>query len=238
MRIGIVQHDRAQAISLQHCLISAGYTTQYYQTKAELVEAAEGDNFDALVVGSTTGDETDVETLNLVRRQLRLTVPVIMIAPNRSEQHVVSALQEGADDYIPSPIRRREFLARVEAVMRSSPQLPASSRSFEVGRLQVDISARRIRLDGKLIKLTIKDFDLAVFLLCNVGRLMPRAKILRMVWGWTNDIEERSRTLNTHISRVRIKLALDEANGWRLTALYGVGYRLDRLATPERARSA
>lgn len=237
MRIAIVQNDRSEAFSLQHCLMSAGYATSHYQTGAELVRAVENDNFDALVLSSTAQDETGVETLSLVRRQLKLTVPVILIAPHKSEQYVVNALQEGADDYIPAPVRQREFLARVEAVIRSSPQAPPATRSFEVGRLQVDIAARRIRLDGVAVDLTIKDFDLAVFLLCNVRRLLSRDRILRVVWGWKNNIEERSRTLDTHISRVRVKLQLNEASGWRLNALYGLGYRLDRLSPSDTPHS-
>ena len=150
------------------------------------------------------------------------------------QSRVVRALSEGSDDYMASPVREREFVARVEALTRRTWHSPTMHRPIQAGRLQVNLGTRRISLDGEALQLTPKDFDLAVLLLRNVGRLISRARILQAVWGKPR--AARSRTVDTHISRVRHKLELNEENGWRLTALYRRGYRLERL--DERAELA
>ena len=82
-------------------------------------------------------------------------------------------------------------------------------------------------MDGVPVHLTTKDFDLAVLFLQNVGRLISRARILQTVWGTRKSA--KSRTLDTHISRVRTRLELNESSGWRFSAVYRRGYRLERV---------
>jgi DNA-binding response OmpR family regulator len=140
----------------------------------------------------------------------------------------VHALTSGADDYMVKPLGKRELLARIDALARRArPSARADEGVLEYGRLSVDFRNRLVRLDGALVAMTQKDYELAVFLLRNIGRLLSRAHILEAVWGQSADIN--TRTVDTHVSRIRGKLQLVPENGWSLSAVYQHGYRLERV---------
>ena len=229
MRLAMLGSDRTQLFTLFSSLLKAGHTAHRYKTAVEFLKAVNNMSFDVLVIGDVTRDISAIEVLCRVRQDLKLTVPVILITSQDSEGFIVKALNLGADECIVTPTNHREFLARVEAVSRRWRLAPSSVRVFTEGALLVNIDSRRVFREGKPVVLTTKDFDLAVLMLRNIGRLVSRSYILSSVWGWKNVI--RSRTLDTHMSRVRTRLGLTEQNGWRLTAVYRRGYRLERLKT-------
>jgi DNA-binding response OmpR family regulator len=99
------------------------------------------------------------------------------------------------------------------------------SLAIRVGPYEIDPERRSVTIDGKPVALTQKEFDLAVYLFQNSGRLLSRVKLLEQVWGVSADLD--TRTVDTHVSRVRRKLQLDESAGWKLMPVYGFGYRLD-----------
>lgn len=231
MRVAMLGDDRSQIFSLRNALLTAGHTAQRYKTLAEFLSAVNNTSFDALVIGIFAQEGAPLDVLARVRSELKLTVPVIVVTPPQGEDYVVGALRAGADDCIQTPVGQREFLARLEAVSRRWMHVPPSVRSFQVGRLTVNIESRRILLDDEAVDLTSKDFDLALYLLRNTGRLVSRNQILHSVWGWNHQLV-RSRTLDTHVSRVRTRLMLVESHGWRLSAVYRRGYRLERLKEP------
>ena len=235
MRIAMLGDDRAQIFALQSCLLTAGYTSQRYETAAEFLRDVNNTSFDTLILGRSAADLTGLEVLTRVRQELKLTVPVIMVTPLNGEDYIVHALRGGADECITTPVGDREFLARLESVARRWAYAPGAVRSFRVGRLTVSIEARRIFLDERPVELANKDYDLALFLLRNVGRLISRSHMLQAVWGSKPVVG--SRTLDTHMSRVRTSLKLIEPYGWRLSAVYGRGYRLERLKDSERISS-
>jgi DNA-binding response OmpR family regulator len=234
MRIAILEDDRSQAFLLQHLLITAGHAPQRYARGTDLLEAMETDDFDALLLDWNVPDVSGLEVLMRVRQQMKLAIPVLLITSRPSEEDIVQALREGADDYIAKPVRHKELVARLESVARRTRHARSGDETLEIHGLRVELESRRIYLGGKPIKLSTKDFDVAAFFLRNVGRLFTRAQISEQVWGDRTLV--RSRTLDTHISRVRTKLGLTEAHGWLLGAIYGQGYRLERLATRGRPR--
>jgi DNA-binding response OmpR family regulator len=227
MRIAILEDDRTQGFLLQRCLLEAGHAPKRYERGTELIEAIETDDFDALLLDWSIPDLEGIEVLSQVRKGLKSNVPIILITSRTSEEDVVHALSEGADGYVSTRVGNRELVARLESVARRSQKLQISTESFEAGQLRVDVAARRIYRGEQPIELSAKDFDLAVMLLRNIGRLFSRSQISETVWG--REAPLRSRTLDTHISHVRTRLFLTEAYGWRLGAVYGHGYRLDRL---------
>ena len=235
MRIAMLGDDRSQIFTLQNCLLVAGHTAHRYKTAAEFLNAVNNTGFDTLILGYTIPDLTGLEVLARVRNELKLTVPVIVVTPPKGEDYIVSVLRGGADDCITTPVGDREFLARLEAITRRWIYAPPAGRSFQAGRLTVNAASRRILLDGRPVELTSKDYDLAVFLLRNVGRLISRSHILHAVWGWKQIV--RSRTLDTHMSRVRTRLRLVECYGWRLSAVYRRGYRLERVKDSDQVSS-
>jgi two-component system response regulator RegX3 len=233
MRIAILESDRSQACLLQHWLIAAGHVPHRYDGSAELIKDVQSDGFDALLLDWNDLGSRGMDVLSHVRQKMKSSVPVVVITSRTSEEDMVHALQQGADDCIPKPLRHRELLARLESVTRRTRNLALVTQVIEIGRLRLNVAARRVYVDSVAIEMSAKDFDLAVFLLSNVGRFLSRAHITEAVWGHKTLL--RSRTLDTHTSRVRTKLCLTEPNGWRLLAVYGHGYRLERFTPRPKA---
>jgi len=167
-----------------------------------------------------------MEVLNVVRNELGSNVPAVVVTARNAEEDIVHALKQGADDYICKPIRPKELIARIETVAKRDEQ-PVDDDVIEFGRLRVDVSSRQALVNNVPITLSLKDFDLAVYFMRNVGRVLSRRKIVEEVWG--SNVNLTSRTLDTHVSRVRTKLWLTQENNWHLGAVYGHGYRLERL---------
>src|SRR4051794_18955859 len=180
----------------------------------------------ALLLDCNGPGSNGLNVLSHVRQELKSNVAVVAVTSRRSEEDIVHALRQGADDCIPKPLRVRELLARLDAVTRRTRKFARITQVLQVGRVRLDVAARTAYVDGFPVVLTTKDFDLAVLLLSNVGRCLSRAQISEAVWGHKTLL--RSRTLDTHMSRVRRKLCLSETSGWRLLAVYGKGYRLER----------
>ncbi|MEU5225104.1 response regulator transcription factor [Streptomyces toyocaensis] len=168
-------------------------------------------------------DLPDLDGLEVCRRiRAGSGVPVIAVTGRGSELDRVLGLQAGADDYVVKPYGFRELMARIEAVMRRSQGCapPADPSVIAHGPLLIDVSARRVSLDGRPIDLTRKEFDLVRLLASQPDAVLPRQRIMREVWGdaWSR------RTIDTHISKIRSKLG---SPGWIVT-VRGVGFQLGR----------
>jgi DNA-binding response OmpR family regulator len=118
-----------------------------------------------------------------------------------------------------------ELLARLENVARRVK--PGGLPVLRLGSFEVDVARHRLTLDGAAITLTQKEFDLSVYLFQNPGKLLSRDHLLNKIWGLNTEVD--TRTVDTHISRLRKKLLLDGSKGWKLTPIYGYGYRFDRV---------
>ena len=141
----------------------------------------------------------------------------------------MTALEHGADDYMVKPIRPVELLARLEAIVRRGESKPARPRMIDLRALRFNCQTRTAWRDDRVVRLTTKDFDLAVLFISNIGRLLSPLHIRDAVWGPGS--VRGSHTLYTHVCHIREKLGLTPPHGWRLAAVYGHGYRLDEIAT-------
>jgi DNA-binding response OmpR family regulator len=224
VRVAILEDDRSQAYVLRHCLTSAGHAPDVFDRGQSLLDALKHETFDLLLLDWNVPDVTGIQILDHLRNTLRSNMPAMLLTSRQDEQDIVHALAQGADDYICKPLRPRELLARVAALTRNDKSYKEESLQF--GDLQVDVTSRKISVRGKPLKLSLKDFDLALYMLRNVGRVLGRRQIIDAVWE--GRIDSASRTLDTHMSRVRTKLALVPPR-WNLDAVYGRGYRLDRM---------
>lgn len=198
-------------------------TTPCLHDGADLLALIYNGNFDALLLDWNVPDLTGIELMKRVREHHR-RLPILFCTARGEEADVVKALGEGADAYLVKPVRRMELLERLESVVRRTRRPQQSNETLEVGSIRMDMGSRTTVCDGRLVELTTKDFDLAVFFLRNLGRLVSRAELQECVWGTSGRVT--SRTLDTHVSRIRAKLGLIPMNGWRLTAVYRHGYRL------------
>jgi two-component system, OmpR family, response regulator RegX3 len=231
MRIALLEDDPSQTELLTHWLRTAGHHVRAFEQGAELLSAFAQESFDAVLLEWHLPDLSGIDVLRELRQRLHATVPVIFCTARDQEEDVVKALKAGADDYLVKPLRRAELLARLESVNRRGRGVPLEIELLEVGVFRVNCQTRSITRDNKPVELTAKDFDLAAVLLNNVGRLLSRGRLLETIWG-QKAARSSSRSLDTHISRVRTKLKLKPEYGWRLAAVYGYGYRLDQLTAP------
>ena len=151
-------------------------------------------------------------------------MPVLFVTVRDREEDVVEALHRGADDYMSKPVARSEMLARLAALGRRARGDIAKS-VIDAPPYRLNLSANTLTRDGEPITLTPKEFELACFLFLNVGRLLSRGYILEQVWGTRPDLN--TRTVDTHVSKLRGKLALTPDFGWRLRSVYQHGYRLE-----------
>jgi two-component system response regulator RegX3 len=229
LRVAIVEDDPSQAELLSHWLGRGGHQSHCFDRGATAIHALSRDSFDVLVLDWNLQDIGGVEVLRRIRDSGQASLPILFASARGREEDVVSALRQGADDYMIKPVRYLEFIARLEAIARRGRHRQQRPDVMKVDVYDVDGRSRTLLRDGRPVELTTKDFDLSVLFLRNVGQLLSRNDICERVWGRRALIT--SRTLDTHVSRVRSKLGFMPENGWRLAAKYGYGYRLQQLAS-------
>ena len=227
MRIALLEDDPAQSDLVRLWLSGAGHICHAFDRSREFMRVLAHDSFDLLVLDWELPDVNGDEVLAWLRANGHESVPVLFTTARNEERDIVAALKAGADDYLVKPLRKDELLARIGALGRRGSSRTSPRAGFEVGEFEIDPDRRLIVRNGQPIELTQKDFDLAAFLFRNVGNLVSRGHILETVWGRSPELN--TRTVDTHISRLRTKLGLVPEKGWRLSAIYQHGYRLEQL---------
>ncbi len=227
MRIAILEDDPTQSEMLRWVLESVNHKCYVFGTFKSFQAALYRDSFDLVLLDWVLPDSSGPQVMNWIRETLHIKVPVLFITSKTNEENIVEALNAGADDYMIKPIRRGELVARVNALLRRAyPELTAPE-VFEIAELEFHPKFSTIIRHAKRVVMTQKEFDLALLLFRNLGKPLSRSHIQESVWGRDTDLP--SRTMDTHISRVRSKLALRPEQGFRLTPVYGFGYKLEQV---------
>ncbi|MGY4876850.1 response regulator transcription factor [Vreelandella aquamarina] len=229
MRIGILEDDPIQRRFLATTLDSWGdEATQValFDRASSLLKALQKKTFDLLIIDWYLPDANGMQLVTRLRQDFGWLGPILFITASQGENDVVMALESGADDFLTKPLRPEELRARLSALARRADL----SKSMTAGTLSVGIytlapSSHSVLMEGKNIVLTPREYDLAALFLSHVGQLFSRENILEMVWGIRADIT--TRTIDTHLSRVRKKLAFNGHYGLRLKSIYQYGYRLE-----------
>jgi two-component system, OmpR family, response regulator RegX3 len=229
VRIALLEDDPAQAETLATWLTTACHDVHVFKLGKDLLRAASRESFDAFLIDWMLPDQSGHEVLRCLRQERGIAAPVVFVTSRDAEEDIVAGLDAGADDYMVKPVRRLELLSRLEAVWRRAHAQSGQPQIVDLPPYRIDLEHRRVLRDGMAVEnLTEKEFALAVFLFQNLGRLLSRGHLLEAIWGLSANIP--TRTLDTHISRVRKKLDLHPANGFRLVPAYNYGYRLERAA--------
>lgn len=224
MRLAALDDDVSQLDLIQRSVKAIGYECQVFERGQALLRELRRDSFDLLIVDWQLPDMAGPDVVRWVRANHEHPVPILFLTNRSEERDIVEGLGCGADDYMTKPIRVHELMARVKALIRRSyPQQETALQRF--GGYGIDLVARTVAFEGRPIELKQKEFELARCLFANLGRLLSRAYLAETVWG--RAVEVPSRSLDTHVSSLRAKLQLRPARGYRLSAVYGQGYRLE-----------
>lgn len=153
------------------------------------------------------------------------STPVIMLTARSQEADRVLGLELGADDYVVKPFSPRELVARVRSVLRRSNQAPDRS-VLEFAGLTLDLGSRTVAVEGEVVELTAREFDLLAFMASNPRQVFSRNQLLHQVWDSSSDWQDPA-TVTVHVRRIRSKIEQDPANPGRLVTVWGVGYRFE-----------
>ena len=229
--IGILEDDEDQSALLDLWLTDAGYTVDISASGSEFIRAVQTKGFDLLLLDWNLPEMSGLEVLEWVRRSVHTHVPIIFLTTRTEEKHIVSALEAGADDYVTKPARPAELIARIGALARRSGLVVEQSDVLSVDGYVLDRTQRNVQHGEEITKLTNREFDLAWVLFSNLSKILSRDYLLRNVWNIGKAVN--TRTVDTHVCKIRNKLNLRPENGWQLSSVYHYGYRLEQLTNEE-----
>ena len=227
MRIAVLDNDRSQADLICQVLTGAGHVCQAFDSGKDLLGVLRKDSVDMLIFDWHVADLSGAEVLRRAKEKLPANTPMMFVTSNSGEDDIVTGVNAGADDYMIKPLRRGELLARVQALLRRAYPSQNGAEQLQFGQYVFEIRPGRLLMDGSVIDVTHKEFYLALLFFRNIGRPLSRAYIHEAVW--IRETALPSRTMDTHVSRVRNKLQLRPENGFRLVPVYSYGYRLEKM---------
>lgn len=226
--VALVGHEHQQADQLARLLTQQGFQVGVFDAWPEHASAA-GVDLIVLDLGEATAEQ-GVELIARIRSQVSNMPPILALTVVAAESDLASLYDAGADDVMFKPLRIAVFAARVQALARRVyPSQEQQADVLRVGAYAIDVAARRLSLNGQSVKLSSREFDLALYLFRNVGRLVSRATLEKAIWGRELGID--SKTVDTHIYRLRVKLRLQPENGLQLASVYAQGFRLIQVVT-------
>ncbi len=231
MRIALLEDDHDQAKLVSLWLDEAGHQIIHFDSGREAVKGVVKESFDLLILDWMVPDMSGLEVLKWVRENVEWHIPVLFVTQRDTEEDVVSALESGADDFMTKPVKRMELLARINSIARRVGTVDEANTLVEFPPFVIDRAIRVVKSHDEEIELTQKEYELTLFLFRNAGRVLSRGHILETVWGRSSEVN--TRTVDTHISRLRRKLGISPENGWKLTSIYQHGYRLERTQATE-----
>ena len=219
----IVEDEPSYVDALSIGLVGEGFVVAAASTIADARTQFAAVKPDILVLDVMLPDWSGIDFC----RELRATsaVPIIMVTARSEEVDVILGLEFGASDYVTKPYRLRELIARIRAVLRRSGSEPASDVIMSIGEFRIDTIRRSVVRDGVELELSRKEFDLLALFASRLGQVVTRDECLDEIW-WGRDLAD-TRTLDTHVKRLRQKLEVDPGNPVHLLTIRGVGFRLD-----------
>ncbi len=223
-QILIVEDDEVIGWSLQRALEATGYAVEWVTDGATALARLQTGSVDLVLLDLGLPDGDGVE---LGREMLTLdsALPVIMLTARTEEADVVAGLHAGAVDYVTKPFRLAELLARIQAHLRSVQRHVEAERMIFVQDLRIDLAARRVWVGDDEVELRPKEFEVLACLAQAAGQVVSRERLINEVWdeNWFGS----TKTLDVHIASLRRRLGEEAGAPSRITALRGVGYRLE-----------
>jgi len=225
MRISLLEDDFDQSTLLTQWLEAAGHSVVHFADADSFHRGTHRATFDLYILDWLLPESSGFQVLKRLRAREPDGPPVLFVTVRDDESCIVEALESGADDYMVKPIRRSEMLARIEALSRR--RLKLDHTTLCAPPYAFDLKQHTATINTEPLSLTSKEFELALFLFRRAGQIVSRSHLLESVWG-AGHSAMHTRTVDTHVSRLRNKLRLKEAFGWKLSSIYQHGYRLEQ----------
>ncbi len=222
LRVVVLEDDSDQSARMRSWIESAGHSCTAYADVESFQREFRKSTIDILAIDWGLGDGSGIDVVKWLRQSVSSDIPVIFITARQAEEDIVTALEAGADDYLVKPAREKEVLARIKALARRAQP---EAEVLEFPPYRFDTGNRQVSHLDETVRLTEKEYDLALFMFRNRGRVLSRQHLLTTVWGTSADLN--TRTVDTHASRLRKKLQFSISGRWKLTSIYQHGYRLD-----------
>ncbi|RQR34343.1 DNA-binding response regulator [Burkholderia sp. Bp9143] len=229
MRIAVLDDDPSQLQFVSEALTPAGHNCYMFAEGRALIHRLQRETFDLVTLDWNVVDMHGDAVLSWIRKNCDANLPVLFMTSRSREADIVFALNAGADDYVVKPVAASVLVARVNTLLRRTYRQEIATTNQQFGEYLFDLQEVRLYRNGAPIAVSQKEFQLALLLFRNFARPLSRAHILETVWKHMTDIP--TRTLDTHISAVRVKLDLRPQNGYCIVPIYGYGYRLEKLDT-------
>jgi DNA-binding response OmpR family regulator len=224
MKILVVDDEKLLVKGIKFNLENEGYTVDAGYDGEDAVTMARTGDYDLIILDLMMPKKDGLEACQEIRSFS--TVPIIMLTARSERADLLLGFESGADDYITKPFDILELKARVRALLRratlTSPGGAEAPAVLQCGHITVDEQRRSAYRDGKAVELTMKEFDLILFLMKNPGKVFSREALLDLVWGY--DYQGDTRTVDVHIRRLREKLELNPAQPVYIITKWGVGY--------------
>ena len=225
MLVTLLDYDKEQRSSLEAILSGAGYQCTSLVNSKSLIDSLSTAEPDLLIAHFRSAQEA-LTTLTTAKK-LWPELPVLLIAGRTPENPLAQFLAKSSADFLIKPVRASEFRLRINILATRHRPDAVKDDSLKLGNFIFNKRLMQVMLNGQSISLTQKEFELALFFFQNLDRPLSRAFIHEAIWS--QDAEFSSRTLDTHVSRVRNKLGLKPSAGYRLAPVYSFGYKLERL---------
>ncbi|MBA3697002.1 MAG: response regulator transcription factor [Methylotenera sp.] len=225
MKIALLEDDIAFAETIKDWLYEANFEVDLFKTGLDFLRKFPNTHYDLCIFDWSLPDMEGPDVMVSITLRSNKIPPIIFLTGHSEEEDIIRVIDSGADDYIVKPPSRQLLMARINALIRRTSSQNATETIYDFGELKLDAQHRFITLEDEEVKLTDKEFDLALYFLKNEGMLLSRSHLMHVVWGTTSDIETRK--VDVHVSHLRSKLKLTPEYGWKLTSIYQQGYRLE-----------
>jgi len=225
-RILIVEDEARISAFIEKGLKAEGYTPTVVADGISGLDYAVSGEFDLVILDIGLPGMDGFSVLRRLRER-NTTLPVILLTARDSVSDTVRGLESGADDYMPKPFRFAELMARIRLRLRPRTEAAEASQ-LRVGGIELDLLTRQVKVDGRSIELSAREFTLAEVFLRHPGQVLSREQLLSRVWGY--DFDPGSNVVDVYVGYLRKKLGHDA-----IKTVRGMGYRLD--AAPSEVRT-
>jgi two-component system alkaline phosphatase synthesis response regulator PhoP len=218
----VVEDEPNMVVGLRDNFEFEGYEVLTARDGVEGLQLALEESPDLVVLDVMMPRMSGLEVCKQLRAQ-RPSIPIIMLTARGQEVDKVVGLELGADDYVTKPFSIRELLARVKAVLRRTSVLPKDLDQHTFGDVEVDLRRCRVVKSGKALDVSSKEFELLKYFICHAGEALSRHQLLEDVWGYEH--YPTTRTVDTHLVRLRQKLEPNPEQPQYFLTVHGTGYR-------------